>query len=140
MCLISPLLACQETRKNRKKEGRRPNCLCRRYHTFVVQVLSHVLWKSTTLTSLSHIGGRPFPECARVSFDQVLPSRVGARRRMAVSLAATHSRTQHLSLSLSLMYISPFMRPTYVYPFFHAPGVTPQTTMSFSHTSFGSSR
>ena len=67
MCLISPLLACQETRrKGRKKEGRRRPAahaatatLSLRYHTFVVQVLYKLSggWKNAEPIS-SHIRSR----------------------------------------------------------------------------------
>lgn len=108
MCLISPLLACQETRKNeRKKERGAPAKLslptlshfCCASSIYVLYVVAP--WKNTPI-SLIH--GPPFPECTRVSFDQVLPPRVEARfvfsgGRGSVPQAPSHSQPHPASLS-----------------------------------------
>ena len=129
MCLISPLFGLPRNQKERMRGAGQivsvdviTLLLCK-FYLCSVRCVS-LLESSDLPFPPSIIHGRPFPECARLSFDQVLPTRVEpllsvsggrARGRWQCVLQATRSRTRHLSLSLSLTLslISPSMQPTF---------------------------
>ena len=118
-------------------------CASSIYAVFVAYPCRRVLI-SPLPSSIIH--GRPFPECARSSFDQVFPTRVepllsvSGGRACGVGSVSSQLLTAAPAISLSHSISHFSIYATHVYPFLPprsvdgCPSPSP-TTMSFSHTS-----